>query len=612
MRFVSMLRQSLIVLCLMSGLVIAEDQIEISADLNAFMTLKPVKDRYFEKNFYLGWMGITYPTENWQTVYKEVFQKNDQLLNQKLKEGRVAVHYLTDPIQQILQLTVDQQDHNDLLPKANEIIQLRDILKPNERFLSFKQHPLENEKYLNSRDYFTCKDYLNAHCLTQIKEHQAYIQKTVQDNATLLQRFRTLIEESEQHYALFYNDFNSTIMMMPGSGITKLCQLNIADGILDILNGNVDQGLDKLALIRRWIDMTYDPESQPALIHFLMNITYAQFLDQTMDALLSTDVLLAHLNDERVIYIMQPYDGTIGQQLNHAIIREVSQEFKSFVYPYINYYVGFEDYCCLTNEDEWIILDFLKDKSVILPAVLEQRYDALNVRQKLSDWKNAREVHRMKRLLRELPFRGTNLKVEPLFGEVGAPERSRQTHEEYLTSLDQWYVEYFQSLHLTPGKALAYLNSRYPTTGLYNDYYKVLQILEKNKSLHLTVEQLDHLVVDEISDEHWHMIKALLPYEGFDDYWLRANEQQNYHQLVYLKYLIIKDQISRKNIPTFLESMGNLAKNTITEKLYHFDIKTGVLSTPLPKENKHLPINIKDARLDDPTIQYFKVTLPKK
>ena len=97
---------------------------------------------------------------------------------------------------------------------------------------------------------------------------------------------------------------------------------------------------------------------------------------------------------------------------------------------------------------------------------------------------------------------------------------------------------------------------------------------------------------------------------SIDDYIVRLYEQQNYHQLVYLKYLILRDNTSIKDIPEFLNSMGDLAKNTITKEPYHFDAGTRILSTALPKEGKYIPHSVRQAQQDDSSIQNLEVTIP--
>lgn len=90
---------------------------------------------------------------------------------------------------------------------------------------------------------------------------------------------------------------------------------------------------------------------------------------------------------------------------------------------------------------------------------------------------------------------------------------------------------------------------------------------------------------------------------------VRFVEQQNYHNLVYIKYLIMKNKISADEIPEFLSSLGDLAKNTVTHQPYYFDLQTHTLSTPLP-DNKYLTGLIRSARWQNKEIQNYEVYIP--
>lgn len=72
----------------------------------------------------------------------------------------------------------------------------------------------------------------------------------------------------------------------------------------------------------------------------------------------------------------------------------------------------------------------------------------------------------------------------------------------------------------------------------------------------------------------------------------------------------MRDNISIKDIPEFLNSMGDLAKNTITKEQYHFDVETRILSTPFSVENRQLPYSVKRAQIDNSDIQAFSVKIP--
>ena len=92
-------------------------------------------------------------------------------------------------------------------------------------------------------------------------------------------------------------------------------------------------------------------------------------------------------------------------------------------------------------------------------------------------------------------------------------------------------------------------------------------------------------------------------------YLVRGETQLNYHNMVYLKYLIIKDNIQDENIPEFLKSQGDIAIDPITKEPFVWNVEKRTISLPLT-ESKYLPSSIRLAVSNDPEIKYLQVTIP--
>ncbi|MGL4673743.1 MAG: hypothetical protein ACRCXK_02665, partial [Wohlfahrtiimonas sp.] len=114
-----------IILLLMS-IVYAEPQKSamLSPELDKFMTLEPISEQYFEHNAYIGWMGLTYPKDDWLTVYRDIFQINDDALNQKINNGRLLTNYFANPRQAIFQAANSREVLKDLFGKEEELMDL--------------------------------------------------------------------------------------------------------------------------------------------------------------------------------------------------------------------------------------------------------------------------------------------------------------------------------------------------------------------------------------------------------------------------------------------------------------------------------------------------------
>ena len=517
-----------------------------------------------------------------------------------MARGDTVAHHIADYNKRTLVSLLD----SSVLPMSDvfdeyEILLLSYQVIRSKEFHTFIQGPLKNERYIGAHTYFACSIYRQTNCIQQINERQDYIRATVLDNQELLNRFRTLTRDSQFNHSLYFNDFRASSVMMPRASMSRIYQLNLAESIVHLLNGNIDEGLDNLALARRWVDLTYSQNSRPTVFQFVMNILYAQYLDQAMDAILDAGLLADYLDDPRLSYILSLYEEDVGMALNTTLLWEISQKFKSRSYPYIKVYTQEVENLHLSDEDELIILSFFKSKGMLLPISLFSRYQELM---------QARDSIRGEKLtqLEDISGRFTDPNLDkPWMGAQIFIEGSG-----ILERHTRWYANFFFELNATPKSVLNYLNLKYPSIDYYNDYFKLINIIDAHKKEHLTEARLDQLLGRELSPSHLERAKIFTPYDSFDVYWMRLYEQQNYHQLLHLKYLVMKNKIKAKDIPAFLASAGSLAKNTISHQPYSFDLKDMTLSTPLPSNKKYIPVNIREAYIDNPDIKEFEVNLP--
>lgn len=67
----------------------------------------------------------------------------------------------------------------------------------------------------------------------------------------------------------------------------------------------------------------------------------------------------------------------------------------------------------------------------------------------------------------------------------------------------------FFELNATPKSVLNYLNLKYPSIDYYNDYFKLINIIDAHKTEHLTEARLDQLLGCELSPTHLERAKVL-------------------------------------------------------------------------------------------------------
>lgn len=577
------------------------EKFQIPKEMDEFLTLKEIPDELFEDNLYVGWMGFGYPDDDWQTIYKGFFKKNDDIFNHLMAQGDTVAHHVADYMKKSLVSVLDSSviPFSDVFDEYEILLLSYQVVKSKE-FHVFIQAPLNNERYVGADSYFTCAKYRNINCIQQIRDRKDYIQSTILDNQELLNRFRKLTAESKFNYALYFNDLRASGVMMPQASMSRIYQLNLAESIMQLLNGDISEGLNNLVLARRWLDLTYNQDSRPTVFQFIMNILYTQYLDQAIDAILDAGLLSDYLDDPRVMYIVRLYSDDVGTALNTALLWEISQKFKSRAYPYVKVYVQNSRDLQLSDEEELIALNFFKTKGMLLPIGLFTRYQNLIGSVESIRGEKLNELEKIIGKILGENFDRPWMNTPTFLEGSGIFER----HE-------QWYANFFFSLNATPKSVLRYLNIKFPSTEYYVDYFKLINIIDAHKEEHLTERRLDELLRSQLSPKHFERAKRFTPYDSFDVYWIRLYEQQNYHKLIYLKYLVMKNQMNVKEIQTFLASVGNLANNTISHQPYHFDSNNMTLSTPLPKNRKYIPVNIREAYIDNPEINDFIVRLPK-
>lgn len=596
------------------GLSIAsgDEKVGLAHELDEFMTLKPIPDKYFENNLYVGWMGFLYPRDNWISAYSDLFKRNDEILNQRVNSGYGIAQRVADVrIARLLNSMADQDDFDNMSLIELGIRSLDDHIRQNERVLAFRQVPYQNEKYVSTMSFFPCEKYLNEQCIRETNDRRTYIESLAISNQELLTRFRTLVESSNYNYALYYNDHNASAIMNPRAQMGRIYQLNLSDAIVKIVNGDVDEGLYYLSLARKWIDINYYSESKPTVIQLVMNILYTQLLDQTMDGLLSSGALSEHLDDEKLQYIIGLYSDNIGESINTALLWEMSQKFKNFYYPYVKVYTQEYGENALTEEDEYIILNYLKNRGTFLPPMLVHRHAELQKNINIDQWVRYSQLEKIIDQIRNTSLDNSWLSSGVTIKQLENLERKRQEYTEQVGRYENWYAQYFFELGIGTKEALSYLNMTYASNDFYTGFYDALKILNNDKGHLWSEKSLKKLLFEHINVDDFLLLQFLIPESSFYEYWQRTYEQQNYHRLVYLKYLIMKERVLAKNIPEFLKSQKSSAINTLTGDLYQMDLQDMTLMTPLSEDLKFWPVNIRKEYLDDRSINQLKVKIPQ-
>lgn len=608
----------LITLSLISPIAYSQNN-DLLPELQEFMELKPLDQTRFKGNAYIALMGLTYPKDNWQTVYEEILIHNDPIIQQRVKNGAILTNYSQDPLQLALKIK-DEMDSGAEINQLAMYKPAKDTLHldnlTTEKFLKFQQTPYLNEQFSRAQDYFLCQQYRNTNCINEMQKRKEYIQQVIKDNQVILERFRHIVSSAD-HYDFIIIDgqtFSGIGLALPTyQPYLNIYQLNLADAVIDFTENNAESGIHKLLLARQWVDLYYTEKSQPTLIDAMIMVNASQFLDQTINALLDSGLLQNYLTDPQLIKTISPYPNTLSQKVFQNTLWDISYGYKSTLYPFITTH-NTPTNLNLSKEHDLIITTYLERyaSKYDLPPSLKNLSEIL-LQEATPNWSEAEELF----TLMTLHDDNVNTRITDSIKNISTPqdkantEKLRQSYNDSEKAVEQWYQNYFKRMNFTEKDAITYLNTKYSSIPFYNDFYRAFQILTQanDDGVLLTDDKISELLSNKVDPKHWAEITDNKKPSWLYIYWARVMEPQNYHQLVYLKYLIFKNKISIDNIPVFLESQKDLAKNIITKESYSFDVETGILSTPLPIDNRLLPSNIRHAQNDDKTIQNFEVRI---
>lgn len=167
-------------------------------------------------------------------------------------------------------------------------------------------------------------------------------------------------------------------------------------------------------------------------------------------------------------------------------------------------------------------------------------------------------------------------------------------------------------INLSLKEFLGHLSLKYPSTQAVNQFYQLThEVFEElihdpyNQKMGLELQKFCEHAIHTVVINACDSLSML-------SYILIMNTQNNYHNMVYLKYLILKDNIQDKDIPDFLHSQGDIAIDPMTQEPFQWNAKTRTISSSLNSEKRYLPLAIREAVKQNPEIKNLQVTIPKR
>ena len=138
---------------------------------------------------------------------------------------------------------------------------------------------------------------------------------------------------------------------------------------------------------------------------------------------------------------------------------------------------------------------------------------------------------------------------------------------------------------------------------LYQHYMNAVQ----SRTIEAQIDQFQKECIA-LNEEHGEICR--LAY--IEDDLKRYDVQRNYHNMVYLKYLILRNNIQDQDIPEFLRAQGDIAIDPITQESFQWNAETRTIFILLPEDKYLLPPRTQTVVTNNPGIKNLQVTIPKR
>lgn len=459
----SLICAALIILGLTSFLV-AEDNAELLPEVKELITPKPLDPKLLENNRFIALLGATYAKDDYYNVTKTAFAKDYAAIYEALPEVNM----------------LSSEEINQIALELNKLDYSQGLLQ--------WQDP-KNFIKIN----LLCFEYNNSHCIDQIIQNQSKIQQLLKDNETLIQRYDDVFRDYSVAYTLFFPREASIMTPLPAyQNLLSIMKAQLANSVVLISEGKVDQGIETLLLLQRRINQMVYLEQKNNLIDVMIAGAMQQILDQYLDALLNSQ-----------------YAEQLLQHPEFSALMLAGQDYAKQIHP--------TTLIALKHESQ---LAFVWFKPVLA------------------------------------------------------------SHDLSVVELNDYYVKKSEL------EALYQVNPYDPTT------QKLVRELCKGVT--------NTLLMMDCRNSIWEV-----------GYLERNDIQRDYHNMVYLKYLIMKHQVQDEDIPEFLKSQGDLAIDPISQQPFVWNSKERSISLS-GVQYKHLPATIRRTMQNDAHLKTLQIVIPNK
>ncbi|GAA5103035.1 hypothetical protein [Wohlfahrtiimonas larvae] len=416
-----------------------------------------------------------------------------------------------------------------------------------------------------------CEQYLNDDCVEQIVSDKQMVLLDIEKNQKILDRYQLIFSKKYRNGIVPLPRDGAAYMQLPSYAVfLKAHNLSLAQAMIKISEGNIDGGIDILIMQQKHINQMINAETLIGLIGTMITIQAQQRMDQYLSSLMHSKYALSVMKSDKYIELFENHDiyrRTISPSFINSLW--IDQQYYG-LYAYLPVYLASENIIAAEGKDlKWSNLQDL------------MMLDFIEVKEELS--KVAIDISKLKKQLKD---------------EQG--ELPDTIHLEKIP------------LKLFLKEFLGYLSLKYPSTQAVNQFYQLThEVFEElmrdpyNQKTGLDLQKFCEGAI------HTVVIGACDSLSTFN-YILVMGVQRSYHNMVYLKYLILRDNIQDLDIPEFLKAQGDLAIDPITQEPFQWDAETRTIFTPLNDEKRYLPSTIREAIKQNPDIKNLQVTIPKR
>lgn len=568
---------------------------ELLPEVKALFDVKPLNQNRLKDNYFIQAQGLLFPKDNWQTIYGEILIKNDPIIMKDIVNQKLP-HDMSEDFPYYISIKRWEKYNQSLT-------QFGDSLKDGEKMMPLIKEIQQADKTIKFWDVFPCQSYLEANCVSGLLKQRNIMKQFIAQNRVVLDRFQISLRTSDHFDYIDYIEpkpYDFSFLSLEGWWTHHqifLTHLMFIDLVFTLEDQDYTIALSQLELILKQRQIWMNESSNHTLISSMINVAMRSIVDHYLNELLTVGYLDSLLNEPAIQQLFAPYPKTARNTVINPLIAEFQWSYLGdALRPYLDLNNTMQtSSLTLNDEDEFKAINYLMALGHYIPPTIEKRFDELKTNTKFA-----------------YPESWSLFSKKSIDEYVDKKQQEFYKEWELLTKI---HHDYFQQKNISLDELLAYFKQNYSIIPYLNESYK-LSLEYQKVLLNDDFEQKTLALIEACHKNPAFIAKTCDEYRAIIDYIHRYEEQVVYHNLVYLKYRIMKDKIKDKDIPAFLVSQSEYTKHPLRDEIVKWNPEKRTLSIPLAKELNYLPAGVRllvSQKKDESTnITHYEVSIPKQ